>query len=96
MTHVIRTRALSESDDPSVFNGNSIDAFGLSELLDARRDSKKAQTTQMLTQRYKLDTNLIERLAKRYNTPSVAREYNVNLSDGDMRTYREAAWISSP
>lgn len=90
MTHVVRTRALSETDSP---NGSTIDAFGLSEILDARKDPKKAQAAQMLSQRYKLDTKVIERLAKRYNTPSIAREYDVNLPGGDMRTYKEAVWL---
>lgn len=88
MTHVIRTRALSESEEQP--QTSTIDAYGLSELFDARKDKKN---TQMLSQRYKLDTKVLERLAKRYNTPSVASEYTINLPDGDMRTYKQAVWL---
>jgi len=77
MTHVIRTRALSEHVNP-----NTIDASRLSELFDARKN----QTT---------TPELVQRLSKRYNSPSIGRENTILLHDGDRRLYREAIWVDA-
>lgn len=93
MTHVVRTRALSETDTPS---SNTIDAFGLSDLLDQRKHAPNAQTAEQLAKQYRLDPLLVERLAAKYNSPSVARQNTVQMQDGEQRTYREAVWIDPP
>jgi hypothetical protein len=93
MTHVVRTRALSETDTPQ---SNTIDAFGLSDLLDQRKQATDPSKLDQLAKQYRLDPLLVERLAKKYNSPSVGRTNTVQLQDGEQRTYREAVWIDPP
>jgi hypothetical protein len=85
MTHVIRTRNLSES--PST---TTIDAHGLSQLFDLHKN------TPQLTDKFKIDSTLVEQLMTRYNSVSIGRETTRILADGEQRTYREAIWVDPP
>lgn len=89
MTHVIRTRAASEI---APITNTSIDAISLSELFDAR---KRGELSYGKSGTSIFDPKLLERLASRYNSPSVGRENTLTLPDGEQRTYKEAIWIES-
>lgn len=65
---------------------NTIDSFRLSQLFDARKVAKSTTTT---------EGHLVERLATRYNSPSIGREFTIALPDGDRRLYREAIWVGA-
>jgi hypothetical protein len=86
MTHVIRTRAASETAPVTT---TTIDSAGLTELFDAR---KRGGLSYVQNQTTGFDPKLVERLAKRYNSPSIGRENSLTLADGETRTYREAVW----
>lgn len=91
MTHVIRTRNLSESQ-----SAGTMDAYSLSQLFDLRKGSTSPQMSAQMADQFKIDPTLVEQLTSRYNSPSIARETTRILADGEQRTYREAIWVDPP
>jgi hypothetical protein len=89
MTHVARTRNTSES-------AVGIDAYTLSQLFELRKGSSSPQMSVQLADQFKIDSTLVERLANRYNSPSIGRETTRTIADGEQRTYREAIWVDPP
>lgn len=98
MTHVIRTRAASESAPATK---TTIDASGLIQLFEARkRAAASSARNGQLGQSYVhdqtstsgFDPKLVERLAQRYNSPSIGRENTLTMADGEKRKYMEAIW----
>jgi hypothetical protein len=81
-THVIPSRAPSD-------HHLTIDSFRLSQLFDAHKNTNTTVT-------FTLDEDkLVQRLATRYNSPSIGRENTIVLQDGDRRLYREAIWVDA-
>jgi hypothetical protein len=92
MTHVIRTRNMSESQSTPT----SIDAHTLFELFKLRKGATSPQLSAKMAGQFKIDATLVEQLATRYNSPSIGREMTRLMADGEQRTYREAIWVDPP
>ncbi len=77
MTHIVRTRAASETSAAtlaeSAHSGQQIQAGVLAMLLDMRKASPTRAHAKQLAQQQRFDADLFERLAKYVNTPSIGR-----------------------
>ena len=73
-----------------------IEAYNLSQLFDLRKGSSSPPMSAQIAVPFKIDSTLVERLASRYNSPSIGREVTRTLADGEQRTYREAIWVNPP
>ncbi len=89
MTHIVRTRAQSES---ATGLANKLDAYGLAQLLDLAKDGHSTST---LTKQLQIDPQIVKRLAQRYNSPSIGRTNEITLKDGEIRVYKEAVWVDA-
>ncbi|KAG8822955.1 hypothetical protein FRC19_004910 [Serendipita sp. 401] len=93
MTHLVRMQELSES--ASTTSGKSTDAYSLSQLLEERKYARTVEDANQLAKKYNLDPELVQRLSKIVNTPTLGRETTLNMKDGERRTYKEALWVDS-
>jgi hypothetical protein len=96
MTHVIRTRNLSESQLTPASTTTTIDAHGLSQLFDLHKNTPHSQISAQMADKFKIDSTLVKQLMSRYNSVSIGRETTRILADGEQRTYREAIWVDPP
>jgi hypothetical protein len=92
MTHVIRTRNLSESQSTPT----SIDPHSLFQLFELRKGAASPQISTKMADQFKIDPTLVEQLASTYNSPSIGREMTRLIADGEQRIYREAIWVNPP
>ncbi|KAG8796061.1 hypothetical protein FRC17_008040 [Serendipita sp. 399] len=91
MTHLVRMQELSES--ASTTDGKSIDANSLWQLLEEHKHTRTIEDANKLAKRYKIDPELVQRLSKIVNTPTLGREIVLPTKDGESRTFKEALWV---
>lgn len=86
MTHVIRN---DTPQTPAAAATQNIDAHGLWQIFNVRKTGGANSPPEGI----QLDPALLERLASRYNSPSIGRETARTMPDGEQRIYREAIWV---
>ncbi|KAJ8699832.1 hypothetical protein PTI98_002913 [Pleurotus ostreatus] len=75
-----------------------IDAYSLTDLLDARKSCTSAADLRQLAENYRMDPSVVEELSRSVNSPSVDRNRvrTVIGKDGEELVSVTAAWINPP